>query len=149
MKRSRFVTVLVLSAMLLGVVQPVFAWGTRTGSRTGDAVLYGAGGGVLAAIGVGALCFFFPPAGVAVGTALAVGGGVGVVGGATYGALYEEKTVTSDVVAGATILTGGTAIGVCAPELGKEVLKGAALGTGGYFGLKAVEAVADENTKKR
>ena len=43
MKRSRFVTVLVLSAMLLGVVQPVFAWGTRTGSRTGDAVLYGAG----------------------------------------------------------------------------------------------------------
>ena len=124
MKRSRFVTVLVLSAMLLGVVQPAFAWGTRTGSRLGDAAVYGAGGGILAIIGVGALCIFCPPAGVTVGTALTVGGGVGAVGGATYGALKEEKTLASDMTAGAVIMAASPAIiGGAAYAGGAEAVK--------------------------
>ena len=47
----KFKKLFIAVIIVLCVSNSVFAWGTRTGTRTGDALVYGAGGGILAGAG--------------------------------------------------------------------------------------------------
>ena len=123
------VALLLIFVMTLSMGSPAFAY--RTGSATGDAFAYGAGGGVLAGAGAWALCtlgLLCPPVGICAG--------VGVLGGAVYGAIKSEKTLTSDAIA------AGSAVAV--PVVAEGVLVGGAGGAGLALVNKATEACAEE-----
>ena len=138
MKLKKFALVLVL-VMVLASCESAFAWGNRTGSRTGDAAVYGTVGGVLAG-GVaywlaGAATVLCPPVGIAAG--------LGLLGAGTYGALVDEKTIASD----ATCLAVAPVVGVAAVKATKVaelVLEGGAIAVVSVPITKATEAVADE-----
>ena len=114
-----------------------FAWGNRTGSRTGDALVYGGAGGTIAA-GVayfvaGALC---PP--------VAVAAGLGLLGAGAYGALCEEKTLATDAAALAICPVAGGIAAVKVPQAAEWTL---GIGGGAVLSVpftQATEAIAEE-----
>lgn len=143
MKLKKF-AVLLVCVMVLGLCGSAFAWGNRTGSRTGDAAVYGVVGGALAG-GVaywlaGAATVLCPPVGIAAG--------LGLLGAGTYGALVDEKTIASD----ATCIVAAPLAGVAAAKATN--IAGWTLGVSGGAVLsvpftKATEAVADEWKKPK
>ena len=139
MKLKKFAFLLVF-VMLLASCESAFAWGNRTGSRRGDAAVYGVVGGVLAG-GVaywlaGAATILCPPVGIAAG--------LGLLGAGTYGALREEKSIASDVtcLVAAPVVAGVAA--VKAPKLAEWIFNiGAGVAVSVPF-LMAADAIADE-----
>ena len=141
MKFKMFTLLLVLvMVMVMSSSGSAFAWGNRTGSRTGDAAVYGGIGGVLAGGAAywlaGAATVFCPPVGIAAG--------LGLLGAGVYGALREEKTIISDVtcLVAAPVVAGVAA--VKAPKLSQWIFE---IGAGAAVSVpivNAVGAMADE-----
>ncbi|MBQ6114347.1 MAG: hypothetical protein IJL11_03140 [Synergistaceae bacterium] len=131
------VAVLLVFVMMFTTCEAAFAY--RTGSATGDAVVYGGIGSVIAG-GVayclaGAATVFCPPVGIAAG--------LGLLGAGAYGALCEEKTLSKDVFALA-IPVGGGVVAVKLPTVAEWTL---GIGAGAAVSVpftKATEAIADE-----
>ncbi len=134
------VALLLIFVMMFSMGSPAFAY--RTGSATGDAAVYGAGGGVLAGAGAWALCtlgLLCPPVGICAG--------VGVLGGAVYGAIKSEKTLTSDAIAAGSAVAVPVVVGLGgekAVKVAEGVLYAGAGGAGLALVNKATEACAEE-----
>lgn len=144
MKLKKFAFLLVF-VMLLASCESAFAWGNRTGTRTGDVAAYGVVGGVLAG-GVaywlaGAATVFCPPVGIAAG--------LGLLGAGIYGASVDEKTIASDVtcLVAAPVVAGVAA--VKATKVAELVLEGGAIAVVSVPITRATEAVADEWKKPK
>lgn len=138
MKLKKFALMLVL-VMVLASCEAAFAWGNRTGSRTGDAAVYGVAGGVIA----GGVAYWLAGAATVLCPSVGIAAGLGLLGVGTYGALVDEKTIASD----ATCLVVAPVVGVAAVKATK--IAGGVLGISGGAVLsvpftKATEAIADE-----
>lgn len=139
MKLKKFALLLVL-VMVFASCEAAFAWGNRTGSRTGDAAVYGGIGGVLAGGFAywltGAATVLCPPVGIAAGLAF--------LGAGAYGALCEEKSVARDVtcLVLAPVVAGVAA--VKAPKLAEWVFNIGVAATVSVPFVLAGEAIAGE-----
>ncbi|MBQ3446691.1 MAG: hypothetical protein IJG37_03495 [Synergistaceae bacterium] len=139
MKLKKFALMLML-VMVLASCESAFAWGNRTGSRTGDAAVYGVAGGVIAG-GVaywlaGAATVLCPPVGIAAG--------LGLLGAGAYGALREEKSIVGDAVTvvAAPVVAGLAA--VKAPDVARWLFKIEAEAVVTIPILIAAQAIADD-----
>lgn len=146
LKKSRIIAAVSVCVMVLGVVQPVFAWGNRTGSRKGDAALYGSIGGILAA---GLFTFITAGAGAPL-LATAVAGTVGAGGAGYYGYKVENKSFGKDVAVIAGSAVGGTLAGGAA-GLVIETVAGSSTATSGasYAAKETVKKTTKEVAKDK
>ena len=142
----RIIAILSLCAMLFGVVQPAFAE-YRTGSKWGDAGVYGTAGGILA---VGLLTLISGGAALPV-LAVAAAGATGAGAAGYYGYKVEDKTVLKDVAALGGSAIGGTAVGmvttVAVYEFGSAATAGGSAAGGGEAAKKAKDAFDEAKDK--
>ena len=138
LNNSRVIAVLSVCVMVFGVVQPAFAE-YRTGSKWGDAGVYGTVGGALA---VGLLTLISGGAALPV-LAVAAAGATGAGAAGYYGYKVEDKTILKDAAALTGSAIGGTAVGMVTTVAVYELGSAATAGGGGAAGGKAVEKAKD------
>lgn len=92
---------LVLAFVMLFTMSEASFADYRTGSATGDAIVYGTGGGILAGLGawgIAAIGIACPPVGICAG--------FGALGLGVYGAVDSNKTAGKDAAAVVTATVG-------------------------------------------